>query len=212
MVQGQKLTTEQQVAQLQAELSQAKTLTQKELADLEARTAQALADREAEEARQAQEQQQSQAQMAVEAMKGDISEVIAGDRNLKLVRTAGQNGVNAVFSRIEAWSDRVAAQTGRRPLITTKVIEAAVFDVESEGREELRTTVLSDPDLLRDMGVLPGNTRLAPPAPRTLANAMPPAPTQRQVEQQRRETEGERRARVVAALEALRVRNGGSLR
>ena len=212
MVQGQKLTPEQKLAELESELQQTRQMTQKEVQDLEQRTAQALAEREAEQTKQADQARQSQVQAAVEAMKGDIAEVIAGDQNLKLMRTAGPRGVEAVYARIEQWSDRAYQQSGRRPLITTKVIEAAVADIETEARDEIRERVLSDPDLLRDMGVLPG-VRMAP-APRTIAQNMPPAPgvQRQQQEQQRRETDSERRARVVAALEALRIRNGGSLR
>lgn len=198
MLNGEKLSPEQKLAlDVDQRLEQERGARAKDLEQLRQEQAQRDQEREQADREQEQREQTSQQQAAVAELHADIGDVVAGDpKSFPLLHRSGERAGPAVFQRLNEISDKIMRETGRRPPVTTKMIERAAVDVEAAARKEMQET-LSDPNVASVLGV----GRSAPRTQRTLSNDMP----QRQSvteQQERPETEAEKRERVKRDIEA----------
>jgi len=207
-VQNGKLTPEQEAAlRLDEQLAAEREKTQAELQAIRDEQAKQLEERDAEAERQAKEAEEAAEQSAVEELHADIGEVIVGGKDSFPILAKSKAAAAAVFEAIADWSDVELKKTGRRPQVTTKVIERFVTDLEAQARKEVE-------ELNAELGLAPSP---APRRPQTLTNGAPQrrptaTPERRAAEPERVETEAERRSRVIAQLEEIKRRGGGSLR
>lgn len=198
MLNGEKLSPEQKLAlDVDQRLEQERGARVKDLEQLRQEQAQRDQEREQADREQEEREQTSQQQAAVAELHADIGDVVSGDpKSFPLLHRAGERAGPAVFQRLNEISDKTMRETGRRPPVTTKMIERAAADVEAAARKEMQET-LSDPNVASVLGV----NRTAPRQQRTLSNDMP----QRQSvteQQERPETEAEKRERVKREIEA----------
>lgn len=211
MLNGEKLTPEQQLAaQLDQRLEASQRQQQEEIRRLREEQATAAEQARQEEEKRQQAQLTEQQQAAVEELQAEIGQLVEQDgKAYPLLRKAGARGISTVFARLEEHSNQQLEQTGKRPLITTKLLERMAQQVEADARKELQETY-TDPEIAAALG-LPAQRPSAtvPARPRTLTNQIPAAAPARQPE--RPETDAERRERVKAQLDVMfrRRQQGG---
>lgn len=205
MLNKEKLTPDQLLAaNLEERLEQERAANEAGLQKLRDEQAQALATAEAEEARQEQERQAEEERVAIEELNSDIGEVLTGDpKSFPLLAQAEKKrpgaGTSAVFTRLQGISDEVMKERGRRPQITTKMLEQACTDVEAAARAEYQE-LLENEDTAAALQRAP-----APRRPNTLTNDLGRrvgAPV-REVQQGKTETVAEKTARVKRQLDGI---------
>lgn len=191
---GGKLTAEQEAAlRLDETLAAERERTQAELQAIRDEQARILEERQQQDEEAEQATANEQEQLAVQEMQADIGAIIEADEKAFPLLAMSKGGVSAVYSRIEEISDEEFQKTGRRPPITTKLLERAAKWVEDAARKELEETNAK-------LGYRPAP--LPPRAPRTLSNA----PLQRRAAAEptpEEESPSEKRARVTAHLDQL---------
>jgi hypothetical protein len=199
MLNGEKLTPEQELArQVDQRLEQERTSRTEELERI--RQEQLQREQERDDGAREQERRDlaAQEQAAVDELHADIGDVVSGDaKSFPVLQKAGARAEAAVFQRLNEISDKQLRETGRRPPVTTKMIERAAADVEAAARKELQET-LSDQHVAEALGV----GRPAPRQVRTLTTDLPIRQSVKdQAELQRQETEAEKRERVKRMIE-----------
>lgn len=200
MLAGEKLSPEQRLAiTVDERLAAERAAVDERLEAMREEQRQEQAKREAEDAEQAKQELSQQEQIAVQELQADIGEIVAGDpKAFALVRKAGKNGIAAVYEHLSTISDQQYKEMGRRPPITTKMLERAAREIEAAARKEMQEA-MADPDWSQAVGV--GTVRQAV-APRTLTNRLPPATTPPPAGE-RQETEAEKRERVKRELDGI---------
>lgn len=192
------LTPEQQAAlKLDETLAAERQRTAAELQAIRDEQARVLKEREEQEAKAAQEAEAEQERAAIEELHTEIGDVLQADGEaFPLLTMSGDNASAVVFARIQELSDQHFEKTGRRPPVTTRLIEQAAKQVEADARKELEQAN-------EKLGFRP---QQIPRRPQTLTNGAPKRPAQGQPPQQ--ETEAEKRARVLAAIDRAHGRGG----
>jgi hypothetical protein len=211
-LQGERLTSEQKLAVMEERLAQTEQHTAEQFQELAERTAREQREAEAKIAKRLEEGDASAAEADAQELRADIADVIATDADrFKLLVRAGERAAPMVYERLHQLSDEEFQATGRRPPITTRLIERAVLEVQEAALEDYRRMRADVPDLDAMAGLAPApyaRTRI----PQTLQNALPRevslTPPGGAPPAGRAETENERRARMIATIDRIRQRRG----
>lgn len=206
MLSGEKLTPEQELAmRVDQRVEEATRKSAEEVERLRQEQLEREQQRDEEARRQERAELAEQERAAVDELHGDIAEVVTGDaKAFPLLQRSGERAAPAVFKRLSEISEKQMKETGRRPPITTKMIERAAAEVEAAARAELQEA-LADQNVAASLGV----GRVAPPrAQRQLTNAMP---TRQSVTEETpgQETEQQKRDRVTGMIRDSWRRRGG---
>lgn len=204
MLNGEKLTPQQEfAASLDDKLTKEREAREAEMQRIRDEQTEREKARDDEQRKQQEDQHAQAEQLAVQELHADIGDVITGDaKGYSLLQKSGERGVAAVYQRLNELSDKQLKETGRRPPLTTKMLERAAAEVEADARKELQET-LSDEEIADALGIA---VRPRPPAPRgarpsTLTSGMAARGQLR--EPTEAETAAQKKARVVQQIEGI---------
>jgi hypothetical protein len=197
MFNKEKLTPDQQLAvTLDERLEQQQRAMDDKIAALREEEKQARDALDAENRKKEQERLSEEEQIAVQEIQNDIGEIVAGDpKSFPLIARTGERGINEVYDQLEVLSNKEFEASGRRPQITTRLLEKAAKEVEDRWRAEAKQ-MFDDPELRAALGA-----PAARPPPRTLSNSLRPAP--KAATPPAGETAAEKHMRVRAELDRI---------